>query len=259
MNISSVSSANSRLFCPGNITFGGKHKDCFGNSYSDDKFTSEFKRANGEIVGYNDKRISSEIFGLTRATVGAPITDETLKSMHINSLRDIGNNNLKGGLTGACEYVKELKDYGIKHFVMLCSPKECNILEECKKENVPITQIYMPVKDLSNMQDVQNFEKNIKTNRFIQAIKALREGNCFIGCESGNIRTKRFLAIVKILDPECKLNLKGLSLFPGDYACAKSIYEHLSKDEKNILGYTKQFESELAENIKNTLPKLLKF
>ncbi len=213
-------------------------------------------RSEGEIVGYNDpKKIPRDATSLTRGTIGTPVTDEALKNMSINSFKEIGNNCYKGGLTGACEYVGELKDYGIKKFIMLCEPKECNILKECKKHKMPITGIFMPVKNLETPQQVQEFEDKIKTKKFIDAVKSLREGYCFVGCESGNIRTKRFLAILKILDPECKLELKNLRAYPSDYKCAQLIYEHLDKNEKEFLGYTKEFEKELVKNIKHHLPR----
>lgn len=255
MKILGTNYINSGLYNIRNISFSGKHKDCFGNTYVDKNYTSEFKRINGEIIGYNDtKRYNSDVMDLTRATVGAPVTDETLAKMNINSLKDIGNNCYKGGLTGACEYVGELKDFGIKNFIMLCSPKECNIMEECKKHDMPITRVYMPVKDLETPQQVKYFENNMRISSFIDAVKSLREGHCFVGCESGNLRTKRFLAIVKILDPQCKLELSNIRIYPGDYKCAQLIYDNLYRKAKDFLGYTKEFEAELVRNIKSNLP-----
>ena len=254
MKILGVNYANSGLYNNQNVAFSGKHRDCYGNSYVDDKYTSEFTRFKDDITGYNDEKPNADILNLTRATVGTAITDEALKQMHINSFKNIGNNCLKGGLSGASEYVQELKDYGIKEFIMLCSPSECNIIEECQKHNVPITRIYIPLKDIESQQQERYFENNIRTSQFVDVVKALREGNCFIGCESGNIRTKRFLAIVKILDPECKLELKDLNRNPGDYKCAKLIYEHMSKRDKKALGYTEEFENELVKELERNQP-----
>ena len=254
MKISCMNHIYNGLFNTRNTYFSGKYKDCYGNYYSDDKYNSEFKRSGDNIVDYNDEqKLPMDIVHLTRGTIGTPVEDETLKNLHINSFKNIGNNCLKGGLSGASEYVKELKDYGIREFIMLCSPIECNIIEECEKHDMPITRIYIPIRDLESKQQIRYFENNIRTNQFVNVVKALRKGDCFVGCESGNIRTKRFLAIVKILDPECKLDLKNLDIYPGDYKCAKLIYEHLSDEEKKSLGYTEKFEKKLVEKIESNI------
>ena len=255
MKISSVNYFNSGLFNARNVAFSGKHKDCFGETYIDDNYTSEFKRHNGEIVGYNDKRLRSDLAGLTRPTIGSPVEDENLQNMHINSLRDIGNNCLKGGLAGASDYVQELKDYGVKEFIMLCEPNECNIIEECKKHDMPINRIFMPSTNVINPQQIREFRNRLMTRDYVDAIKSLREGNCFVGCESGNIRTKHFLATVKLLDPKCKLDLGSMHIYPGDYECAQVIYSRLSEEDKKALGYTEEFEKELSDRLKSGTTK----
>ena len=227
-----------------NINVKPKSKNCTFRAYPD-------------TYCYHDRYFNPEAIPkqkyipiLTRSTVGNPVTDERLKCMMINSFKDIGNGCYKGGLAGAADYVKQLKEFGIKKFIMLCEPEECNMIEECKKYDVPIDVIHMPVYELNSEDRIRKFKNKTPSYSFVDSIMALREGNCFVGCESGNIRTKKFLSVIQILDPECKLNLSGLTAEKGDYQIARIIYNRLSEDAKKLLGYTPEFKKELISMFK---------
>ena len=195
-------------------------------------------------------RLPDRFKRLTRATVGNPVTDERMKDFLINSFKDIGNNCYKGGLTGASDYVKELNECGIKKFIMLCEPEETRIMEKCEKFGVPLEIVHMPDYELNTEAQIREFRSKFSAYSFVNAVKALREGNCFVGCESGNIRTKKFLSVVQTLDPECKLNVSGLRQELEDIKIAKIIYRRLSDEMKKSLGYTEQFEKKLLEALK---------
>lgn len=221
---------------------GGIRRDCYGNLYSDNTVGKPAFQAGNELI---DR--------FSRATVGEPVTNEALKDMQINSFKYIGNGCYKGGMVSATDYIEQLRENGIKRFIMLCTPKECNAIQECAKYDVPIDNVYIPVQDIETIEQARDFKSKFTSSKFARVIKRLREGDCFVGCESGNIRTKRFLAITQILDPECKLNLKGLTPNVGDYTCAKIIYNYLSKESKQLLNYTPEFEAKLLETFKRIL------
>ena len=188
-----------------------------------------------------------------RTSVGYPVTTEPLKSAKINLLRFIGNNTYKGGMTDAAGYVEELQDIGIEKIIVLCDPKECNIEQACKKNNMAWTNIFVPL-SMNPVYGEKEFDNNFNWNKFINIVHDLRKGQVFIGCESGNIRTERFLHTVKILDPEFKLDLGRSDSESYDYVLANWIYKGLSSEQKHALNYTKEFEEKLIKNLELHMP-----
>lgn len=212
----------------------------------------------GSIFDLQDKQekaheIATSDFISLRNNVGYPVTREPLAKTKINSLRFIGNNTYKGGMTDAVEYINEIKDTGIKKMIVLCDPKECNIAQACKDNDMEWTNIFVPL-NMDAEKGESNFEKAFNWNRFIDIVKSLREGNVFIGCESGNIRTKRFLHTVKLLDPQFKLDLGTSDSESYDYLLANWIYKGLSNVQKQALNYTSDFQRNLEREFQLYIP-----
>lgn len=197
--------------------------------------------------------ISSADFGTFRTNVGYPVEQEPLKSAKINSLRFIGNNTYKGGITDASGYVKELQASGVEKIIVLCDPSECNIAQACNENNMGWTSIFVPI-SMNPESGEKDFNEKFIWSRFINIVQDLRDGKVFIGCESGNIRTKRFLHTVKILDPEFKLDLGRADAESYDYVLANWIYKGFSSAEKQALNYTKEFEEKLIKNLELHMP-----
>ena len=192
-------------------------------------------------------------FTAFRTNVGYPVEQGPLKSTKINSLRFIGNNTYKGGMIDASGYVKELQESGIEKIIVLCDPNECNIAQACKENNMVWTNIFVPL-SMNPVYGEKDFDEKFNWNRFINIVQDLRNGKVFIGCESGNIRTKRFLHTVKILDPEFKLDLGKADAESYDYALADWIYRGFSAAQKQALNYTPEFEQKLINNLKLYVP-----
>lgn len=182
-----------------------------------------------------------------RIGAGCKVEDTRLNAMGINSLRDIGNNCLKGGMVVAADNIEGLKAKGIKNFIILCDTEVGNVAEKCKKSNMPFENFYIPHSDINLKDNLQQFKSRNSISSFVNSILALREGGCFVGCEGGNHRTNRFLSIVRTLDPECKLDLGLLTELDSDLQYARQIYKSLSSEAKAQLGYTPEFELKLLE------------
>ena len=190
------------------------------------------------------------------SSIGSSVEDPRFQNLKINSIRYIGNNCYKGGMTDASNFVKELKENGIRRMIMLCNPFECDISSECKKNGMDWTHVYVPL-NIQGEISKKDFDYNFVYARFLDILKELRTGNVFIGCESGNIRTKRFLHVVQMLDPGCKLDLKS-DADRLDYVYAGWIYEGLSGNEKKALGYTKEFERLIQTTLNSRVNPVLK-
>ena len=132
--------------------------------------------------------------------------------------------------------------------IFLCKSYECNVEQVCKENDMESINISVPL-NMDTDSGYKVFIENFNRHKFLDAVKALREGNVFIGCESGNLRTKRFLSAVNILDPKSNLDI-GSSPVTDDYIFANWIYKELCPEEKLKLGYTKEFEHNLLNKLK---------
>ena len=243
--------ANYANLQPNRVNAKPQNNSCAFRGEADDFNYSRYGLYNYRDDYYKNKIPLPEKFKkYTRATIGSPVTDERMKDFLINSFKDIGNNCYKGGLAGASDYVKQLSECGIKRFIMLCEPKETGIAEKCEKFGVPLSAIHIPDYPLDSELQIKKFRSKITSQLFVDAMLALREGNCFVGCESGNIRTKKFLSVIQMLDPGCKLNLIGLEPEKDDCLIARIVYNRLSDNVKKLLGYTEDFEKQLLETLK---------
>ena len=177
---------------------------------------------------------------------GYPVTDPDLKKLKINSFRALGNDNYKGGMITARDYIDELKSNGIKKFIILCRDAECNIVSRLRERGVDYRFLHIPIKgDLPETAKDEVME-SVSPRQFFETMMDLREGNVFIGCESGNWRTRRALSVLKRLDPKSPLPdelLNGAN--HGNIKFAKWIYQELSEAQKAALGYTPKFEDSL--------------
>lgn len=177
---------------------------------------------------------------------GYPVTDPDLKNLKINSFRALGNNNYKGGMLTARDYIAELKNKGIKKFIILCYDSECDIVSRLKEHGMDYHFMHTPLKaDLPETVKDEIMEK-VFPKRYIESMFDLREGNVFIGCESGNWRTRRALSVLKRLDPKSPLPNELASVNNhGNIKLAKWIYQELYEAQKAALGYTPEFENAL--------------
>ena len=175
--------------------------------------------------------------------IGKPVTDTNLSGLKINSFRSLDNGNYKGGMESAKYYVEQLKNAGIRKFIILCNGEESNVAEYCKTAGMDYTSLYVPIKTTLSEQDKDYILPKISPRAYATTMEDLRQGNVFIGCESGNLRTYRALNVLKILDPQSPLpsNL-NTSEHSGNIRFAKWIYENLAEDLKKSLNYTKSFE-----------------
>ena len=207
----------------------------------------------GSIFYHLDKKnkvnnVDQLDFSYYRKDSGIEIKDEQIRKMRISSAKYIGNDCYKGGMTSVSEHVKELKEIGIKKIIVLCNPFETNIKQACEENEMPLICVYTPL-TFQDKNTEKDFIENFSGMNFLSSVKSLQEGNVFIGCESGNIRTNRFLHAVKLLDPMCKLNLGASDYDLYDFVLAQWIYKELSSEKKQALNYTPEFE----QNLKNTL------
>ncbi len=200
-----------------------------------------------------DRNNDIGVYDLYRTDSGYNIKNDTIKKMRISSAKYIGNNCYKGGMTSASNFIRELKENGITKMIVLCDPSECNIEKACKENNMDWMYVYTPITFIPPEAE-KDFLKEFSYTKFLSSIKSLQTGNVFIGCESGNLRTNRFLHAIKLLDPRCKLNL-GLSDSESyDYLLANWIYKGLSSTHKAALNYTEEFEKKLVNSIAMYMP-----
>lgn len=225
-----------------------KNKNCSfkAEPWIDDDYDSD------SIFGLMDKRDRqnnveeiSSVYTAFSAFACPP--EDNFANLKINSLRYIGNSCHKGGMVDAVNYVKKLKENGIKKMIVLCTPIQCDISDACKKNNMDYSYLHVPL-CVTDSRSEKDFNKDFSTVDFIGVVKDLRKGNIFIGCESGNIRTKRFLQVVKILDPECKLQLRA-DPDKYDYIVANWIHKGMDAMQKIALNYTEQFETKLKQTL----------
>lgn len=195
-------------------------------------------------MGADDLRSSFTTFD---EPVGSPC-QKPFCDFEINSLRYIGNNCYKGGMIEASNYVKELKENGIERIVVLCDLSECNIFKACRDNNMDLTHLFVPL-SITNAKSEDDFHNEFSYQKFINVIEYLRKGNVLIGCESGNIRTRRLLHVTQILDPNCKLKLGKSMADVYDYIVANWIYKRLNTLAKQSLNYTQEFENKLRETL----------
>lgn len=200
-----------------------------------------------------EREMGARDFSYYRKDSGVKVTDDVIGKMKINALRYLGNDCYKGGMEGASNYVKELKENGIKKMVVLCDLSECNIAEECNKNSMDWMHVYVPITVRSENVE-KDFYENFSYGAFMSAIEALRNGHIFIGCESGNLRTNRFLHAVKLLDPLSKLNLGMSDYDSDDYVLAQWIYKRFSQTQKEKLQYTNEFEQKLKNTLISYVP-----
>ncbi len=192
-------------------------------------------------------------FSCYRKDSGIEISDEHIKQMKISAAKYIGNNCYKGGMESASNHVKELKENGIKKMIVLCNPSECDISKACRENDMDWLHVYTPT-TFQDPKAKKDFLENFSYENFISTVKSLREGNVFTGCESGNLRTNRFLHAIKLLDPKCKLNLGNSDSESYDYLFANWIYKGLSSAHKAVLNYTEEFEKKLVDDIALYMP-----
>lgn len=180
--------------------------------------------------------------------VGKPVSGD-LKNLKINSFRDLGNGNYKGGMESAKYYVPQLKELGIRKFIILCNPEESNVGEFCRRADMDTIRLYVPLKTFLTEADKDIVVNKLSRLSYISAMEELRKGNVFIGCESGNLRTCRALSTLKILDPNSPLPSNVLNNNP-DKEFTNWLYELFTPEQKAILKYTENFEESLKSFLK---------
>jgi len=177
---------------------------------------------------------------------GSPVTNPELKDLKINSFRDLGNNSYKGGLSSAKNYIDKLKEIGIRKFVILCPETDCAIEELLNKKGMDYDRYFVPMQVVLNSEFKNEIMTDISVRSFVSNLIDMRKGKIFIGCDSGNWRTRRFLSAAKRLDPKSQLPdelLTGKNI--GNIQFTKWIYEKMTDAHKSLLGYTPDFEKNL--------------
>ena len=104
---------------------------------------------------------------------------------------------------------------------------------------------------LSQMQDYKqktDSERKAFIDEFVDFTNVMNEGSLYIGCDLGEFRTPNVLALNTYFNPKWQGDkIEPTTEFIRE--CIKNMYNNLSAEDKNRLGFTKEFEEHLRKKL----------
>ncbi len=231
------------------------------------KFSSKNKK--DIIINYTKPHISKNIptnieFYKTYQNIGIitpkfnNIDFEKIKQLGITNLKQVENKGFRGESLSADrnnKYLPQIKNYGINTIIDLRTSDYTEKFKH-KCENLGFNYYHIPIdsKTISDREIINNLPS---------LFKKLDDGNFYIACAQGKHRTDIALALNYLFNPKYKGNPptmhghieNGKMRTQDIFTRANSIYKELNNNDKNLLGWNKEFD----ENFKIRKQKLVEF
>lgn len=197
-----------------------------------------------------EKKQQDKIKNIFKSVV---IENKKLENFPIASLRQIGKNNLySGSMRDTAKNMDKLKELGVKRIVSFCLPSETQIEQACKDNNIDFHYFYVPQGfEFGETEASKNTIKSNMTGSFTKVVEEIKKGDCMIGCESGNQRTGTMIGILSLILPQPIFKIAEENLPEQSKIFGEIIIDKLNTAEKNMLGYTKEFEAKMTKKLIN--------
>lgn len=165
------------------------------------------------------------------------------------NMQQVGNSSVYRGKT-ISEHPQEafynMRNSGIKSIVDLVGYGK---VYEDKARRAGMDFLSFSIYD--NWWNRTDFESRDFIDQFIKFIKKMQEGNIFIGCQFGSNDTDIALILNDFFNPKLEGEVKT-KIPPNDVdfpVRLNTIYETLTKADKETLGWTKEFEKRLIKRL----------
>ena len=158
-----------------------------------------------------------------------------------------GSNNIYRGqtLVEKPDYLEVIKQKGIKTIVDLVGYGKTY---ENAAKNAGLD--YFVFNIYKNWWDVSDITPKIK-DKLVQFFKKMQEGNIYIGCQHGSNDTDVAFILNDFFNPVLEGKAKT-KIKPNDSdfpVKLNTIYDLLTKEDKKLLGWTKEFESRVLKKL----------
>ena len=158
-----------------------------------------------------------------------------------------GSNNIYRGqtLVEKADCIKAVKQKGINTIIDLVGYGKT--YEEAVKQ---AGMDYFVYNIYENWWDTALFEKT-NISKLVNFLKKMQEGNIYIGCQHGSNDTDVALILNDFFNPmlEGKIKTKILPAESDFPIKLNTIYDMLTKEDKKLLGWTKEFEQKLIKKL----------
>ena len=220
-------------------------------------------------------------------------TNQKMQNIPLTGIEAINENSYRGCSPMAnLQSVKLLKDAGIKRIVDIEGFEELS--QECAKYNLKYTnflieeeadfydrdmfktknsiiaertQFFRDIIGASSERVEQGVNAGLKSwekskrsmiNYFTDFINTMQEGNVYIGCKCGTIRTDIALMLNQLFNPK-QANYKNYIEYSQKFLDnAQILYENLTENDKVKMGWNKAFDSQFLKNLEKLSIKLRK-
>ena len=93
--------------------------------------------------------------------------------------------------------------------------------------------------------------KNAEIDEFVSFIQEMKKGNLYIGCEYGTQTTDNALMLNAFFNPMYVRTKKYVTSYNIIYTKKlEKLYKNLTQEHKERMGWSKEFEAGLVENLK---------
>ena len=204
----------------------------------------------------------------------------SIDDVFIPNIENIGAGSYKGAsLFRNPEYLDLLKKSNIKTIVDLAGFNK--LRDACEQKNINYYRYYIPLdywskpifitneelfgkkenelyKQALNKQEflaqMQDYKQKTESERkafmdeFIDFTNVMNEGSLYIGCDLGEFRTPNVLALNTYFNPKWQGDkIEPTTEFIRE--CIKNMYNNLSAEDKNRLGFTEEFDENLRTKL----------
>ena len=173
------------------------------------------------------------------------IIDDLEKNHEMQKIK--GSNNIYRGqtLVENPDYIKVISQKGIKTIVDLVGYGK-TYEEAVKKANLN----YFVYNIYENWWNLIHIDDSVK-NKLVQFIKKMQEGNIYIGCQHGSNDTDIAFILNDFFNPmlEGKAQTKIIPNESDFPIKLNSLYDLFTKEDKKLLGWTKEFEQRLVRKL----------
>ena len=205
---------------------------------------------------------------------------QTMRSIPATNVCSIGNNSYRGGYLPDDKSVKTAKEAGIKCVIDLTdSPEYKRRIEKggLKYVSYSTNDNYKTIGDWDSLtlkdyygathrlygsytgtEDAFNKECRLPIENFTKLIKYLNEGYCYIGCASGTHRTDFVIMLNDAFNPKMKAGLFQYCE-PAKLIACRNIYDKLTAEDKQVMGWNKDFEKMFLNKLESGFKKTLGF
>lgn len=184
------------------------------------------------------------------------------KPQQIKTLKDKGVERVIDLIENE-DYEKKCKEAGLEYYGfkindLFTHPALCEKEKYFNKHKAQITIDYCHEEDkIAQFKAVkENYYPEIRkfVDKFIGLVDKMNEGNFYISCEWGMRRTDYMLSMASHFNPKTKGEpCEVLYSKAPPYNAMKNLYENLTNEDKARLGFSKDFEINLINTIKENL------